>query len=201
MLQNESLSVRNEDSNIYEKLTGHWVLNHSRKKEKTKSCSTDDCWHWVMSELEFIILSVHESLQTPPQRKNKTWKECSTRSWQAMLGWEEATGRDQELRTYPKRQLAIGSRWYLSGNVSQRLPNFGIFIFKRSWNPGCLLEISCPLMHIFKNKVQAKENMLAGWIWSTDCKAELRAAGVWWWELWGPMGSESRVQVQSQFDI
>ena len=36
------------------------------------------------------------------------------------------------------------------------------FIFKRSWNPGCLLEISCPLTHIFKNKVQAKENMLAG---------------------------------------
>ena len=36
------------------------------------------------------------------------------------------------------------------------------FIFKRSWNPGCLHEISCPLIHIFKNKVQAKENMFVG---------------------------------------
>lgn len=42
MLQNESLSVINEDSNIYQKLTGHWVLNHSRKKKRKQRNTTLD---------------------------------------------------------------------------------------------------------------------------------------------------------------
>ena len=57
-------------------------------------------------------------------------------------------------------------------------------------------------MHIFKNKVQAKENMLAGWIWSTDFKVELqggrgvvvRVVGAH--GLWNP-----GFRFRSQFDI
>lgn len=53
----------------------------------------------------------------------------------------------------------------------------GDFIFNRSWNPGCLQGIICPLIHIFTNQVWAKENMFVGRIRATDCKFETFAWG------------------------
>lgn len=109
-----------------------------------------------------------------PQKKNKTTKRMFHRVLAGHTGVRRGPGGEKELTHCPKSQLAIGSRWFLSGNVRQRLPNLGILFSREAGIPDVYMEsIIYQFTSKKKKSVSGQENTSVRWIWPTDCKIEL----------------------------
>lgn len=127
-----------------------------------------------MGKREFLIYVLCGCLQNfPPKEKQNHQKNvpqgpgrphwCEKRAW-----WGKGT------HALPKEPVSYWVQMIFVRECEAKVAKLGNFIFKRSWNPGCLHGIHYLPVHIKKKKsVSGQENTSVGWVWPTDCKIEL----------------------------